>query len=284
MDYYVIIPVFNEEKFLATTIKSLTSQTLKAKKIIIVNDNSTDSTQNIINILVRENETIDSITTKSEQQHMPGSKVVNAFKAGLELLDTSFDFIVKLDADLILPLHYFETIASHFKGDKAIGIAGGFVYEKSKHKYWVLNHPMNKDHVRGAFKAYTKECYYEIGELKSAMGWDTVDELLAKYYGYLIITDDTLHVKHLRPTGHIYSKKAKILQGTAMYTMRYGLLLTLIASTKMAILGKNSSTLYYNILGYFDAIISDKSPIVTVEEGVFIRNYRWTSIRKKLFT
>ncbi len=77
---------------------------------------------------------------------------------------------------------------------------------------------MDKDHVRGAFKAYSKACFKAIGGLKCAMGWDTVDELLAQYHGFKIHTDDTLKVKHLRPTGKAYNKKAKGLQGKAMYT------------------------------------------------------------------
>ncbi len=44
---------------------------------------------------------------------------------------------------------------------------------------WKLNHPMNKDHVRGAFKSYTKKCFKAIGGLKNSIGWDTVDEFLA---------------------------------------------------------------------------------------------------------
>ncbi len=54
------------------------------------------------------------------------------------------------------------------------------------------------------------------------MGWDTIDELLAQFHGFEIFTDDTLHVKHLRPTGNAYDPKARLLQGKAMYTMRKG--------------------------------------------------------------
>ena len=87
---------------------------------------------------------------------MPGSKVINAFNKGLPLIDDHYDFIVKLDADLILPECYFKTIAEEFKGSPELGIVGGFVYERNKTEEWLLNHPMNKKHVRGAFKAYSK--------------------------------------------------------------------------------------------------------------------------------
>jgi hypothetical protein len=39
------------------------------------------------------------------------------------------------------------------------------------------------------------------------MGWDTVDELLCKFY-WKVVTDASLHVKHL-PTGANYNKTAR---------------------------------------------------------------------------
>ena len=79
-------------------------------------------------------------------------------------------------------------------------MASGFCYiEKSNN--WILENLTRRDHIRGGLKAYRKDCFTEIGKLKSSMGWDTVDELLAKYYKWDILTDDSLHVKHLKPTG-----------------------------------------------------------------------------------
>ena len=49
MNYYIVIPCYNEEKFIALTLKSLVEQTVLPKKVVIVNDNSTDKTEEIIN-------------------------------------------------------------------------------------------------------------------------------------------------------------------------------------------------------------------------------------------
>jgi hypothetical protein len=38
------------------------------------------------------------------------------------------------------------------------------------------------------------------------MEWDTVDELLCKFYNWKVITDDSLIVKHLKPTGANHNK------------------------------------------------------------------------------
>lgn len=283
MKYYIIIPAHNEEAFLRSTLNAVLTQTFLPEKVIIVNDNSTDSTETIIDEFSGTHPIFKKLNTTSSTEHIPGSKVINAFNKGLVMLDNDYDFIVKLDADIILPDAYFERIAYIFKGNHSVGIAGGFAYEQNHGITWELNHPMNKDHVRGAFKAYSKNCFKAINGLKNAMGWDTTDELLAQYHGFSIYTDDSLKVKHLRPIGKAYNAKAKTLQGKAMYTMRYGFWITLIASLKMSWKQKKHQAFLDNMYGFFKAKKEKTSFIVSKKEGEFIRNLRWSSIKKKLF-
>ncbi|EWH15049.1 family 2 glycosyl transferase [Cellulophaga geojensis KL-A] len=282
MMYYIIIPAHNEEAFIAKTLDSILHQTKKPKQVVIVNDNSTDTTASIINSYEKKYPIFKIVNTTSSTKHMPGSKVVNAFNKGLAVIDSKYDFIVKLDADIILPNNYFEEIASIFMSNQKIGIAGGFAYEEDKDGNWILNHPMNKDHVRGAFKAYSKSCFNKINGLRSAMGWDTVDELLAQYHNFTIVTNNNLKVKHLRPTGNAYNKQAKLLQGQAMYRMRYGFTISCIASLKMALKQKKAAVFLDNLTGYKNAKKEKLPFLVTPEEGNFIRNLRWKNIKRKL--
>ncbi|MEA1785930.1 glycosyltransferase family A protein [Arenibacter sp. GZD96] len=282
MKYCIIIPAHNEEAFLALTLNSVLTQSLPPKKVIVVNDNSTDETEAIIERFTAKSALIQKRNTLSSTAHIPGSKVINAFHKGLEILNYDFDFIVKLDADVILPENYFEKIASLFQKYPKAGIVGGFAYEQEASGEWQLNHPMDKNHVRGAFKAYSKSCFKAIGGLKNAMGWDTVDELLARYHGFEILTDDSLKVKHLRPTGKGYNAKAKLLQGKAMYAMRYGFWITCIASAKMAWKQRNYQVIIDNLKGFFGGKKENMAFIVTPQEGRFIRQLRWKNIRSKL--
>ncbi|WP_276167976.1 glycosyltransferase [Zobellia alginiliquefaciens] len=282
MHYYVIVPAHNEEGFLSDTLNSILRQSLQPKRVVVVNDNSTDNTEAIIDQFVTLSPIFQKLNTTSSTEHMPGSKVVNAFNKGLQLLDEDYDFIVKLDADVILPDNYFEKIVYIFRGQPKVGIAGGFIYEQTEDGQWKLNHPMDKNHVRGAFKAYTKKCFKAINGLRNAMGWDTVDELLAQYHGHEIYTDNALKVKHLRPTGNAYNQKAKLLQGKAMYTMRYGFPITVIASLKMALKQRKPQAFADNMYGYLEAKKEKKQFLVTKAEGNFIRNLRWGNIKRKL--
>ncbi len=279
MNCYIVIPAHNEEAYLSQTLQSLTEQTLLPKRIVVVNDNSTDRTQEIIDTFTQRFPFITSVMSASEGEHAPGSKVVQAFYKGFETLDSNFDVICKYDADLIFPKDYLQKISEEFLRNKNCGIAGGFCYIQKKGN-WVLEGLTNKDHIRGALKAYKKECFVQIGQLKKSMGWDTVDELLAMYHGWDVCTLSSLQVKHLKPTGATYSTASGLKQGQAFKKMRYQFTLTLIASLKLG-WKKRSFPYFWNCLrGYFSL---KNEYIVSRDEGIFIRKLRWKNIKRKFF-
>lgn len=283
MQYYIIIPAHNEAQHIALTLQSIEAQTVLPKKIVVVNDHSTDETESIVNSFLSHNPNLVLVNHFSDSEHQPGSKVIRAFQKGLEILDENYDFIVKLDADLILPPNYFETILAHFETDAKIGMAGGFAYIE-KNGTWILENLTNKDHIRGAFKAYRKACFQQIGGLKPAMGWDTVDELLAKFYGWKVETDDSLIVKHLKPTGANYNKTARFKQGEAFYTLGYGFWITAIASAKLAMMKRKPLLFIDYLRGFWKAKFANKPMLVSEEQAKFIRRYRWTKMKGKIFS
>ena len=282
MDYYIVIPAHNEEAFISLTLQSLILQTHLPKKVVVVNDNSTDKTAEIVLAFAKNNAFISLVNKNSSAIHLPGSKVIQAFHKGFETLDDNYDVIVKLDADLILPNNYFETIMQYFQKDSSIGMAGGFAYIE-KNGEWILENLTDKDHIRGAFKAYRKQCFKQIGNLKPAMGWDTVDELLSKFYNWRVITDRSLIVKHLKPTGANYNKTARYKQGEAFYTLGYGFAITAIASAKLAIMKKKPLLFIDYINGFLKAKSANAPLLVTSEQAKFIRNYRLKKMKEKIF-
>ncbi|MGO4818616.1 glycosyltransferase family 2 protein [Flavobacterium sp. W22_SRS_FP1] len=281
MNYYIVIPAHNEEAFISLTLQSLISQSNLPKKVVVVNDNSTDKTAEIVLEFAQKNPFITLVNKTSSAIHLPGSKVIQAFHKGFETLDDDYDIIVKLDADLILPDNYFATIMEHFQKDPTIGMAGGFAYIE-KNGEWILENLTDKDHIRGAFKAYRKECFKQIGNLKPAMGWDTVDELLCNFYNWKVITDDSLIVKHLKPTGANYNKTARYKQGEAFYTLGYGFAITAIASAKLAVMKKKPLLFIDYIKGFWKAKAAKTPLLVTSEQAKFIRSYRLKKMKKKL--
>ena len=282
MNIYIVIPAHNEQDSIGLTLDSLVKQTLLPKRVVVVNDNSTDNTQSIVESFSAKYSWITLINSNSSKEHLPGTKIINAFYKGFETLDDNYDVICKYDADLIFPENYLETLISHFKSDNKLGMVAGLCYIQ-KENNWVQEDLTSKKHIRGALKAYRKECFLEIGKLKPAMGWDTIDEILAQYYGWSFKTIESLKVKHLKPTGISYGKGSKHMQGEALYKLRYGFFLATLSSLKLAYKKKNFSLFNDYMLGYFKASKNKLEFLITEDQGKFVRKFRWKNIRKKFF-
>jgi glycosyltransferase involved in cell wall biosynthesis len=278
--YSIILPAHNEEKFIENALQSIVQQTYLPKEVIVVNDNSTDSTEEIVRGFVLKYPFIQMIHSESTQTtHEPGSKIVHAFYKGFEKLSSDWDVIVKLDADVILPPNYFQEIIQEFQRNPTIGIAGGLAMIEQKGE-WIFEKIGNKKQVRGPFKAYSKACFEKIGGLKRSIGWDTVDELLAKYYGFEVKVREDLHIKLQKPTGTDYKKIHNLKTGQGFYKMDYGFFISLIAAAKLAWNKKSFLAFSSTIKGYFELAINSSEKLVNKEEGKFIRSYRWSGILK----
>jgi glycosyltransferase involved in cell wall biosynthesis len=282
MRFAVVIPAYNEQAFLGQMLDSLLAQTLRPQQVIIVDDSSTDNTSKIATSYAAAHNFIRTVLQQSKPLHLPGSKVVQAFNRGLRELSEPYDVILKLDADLILPTDYFEQLSEAFTSNQKIGMAGG-IAQIIKNGTWVKENLADKDHIRGAFKAYRKECFEDIKGLREAMGWDTADELLARYYGWQVSVLQHLHVKHLKPTGFAYDKTARYKQGAAFYSLGYGLVITVIASVKLAALKKNLFLVRDYLTGYFRAQKERRPMLVSPEQAKWIRKYRWKIMQRKIF-
>lgn len=275
----IIIPAHNEGDILAKTLDSLLGQTLPAHSIVVIDDNSTDHTAAIVADYCRRFPQVKTLYRSSSVQRLPGAKIVQAFNAGLPLVG-QVDIICKYDADLIFPPNYLETLQTYYLQNPQLGMCGG-VCSIEKDGKWLKENLTNKNHLRGALKSYRKECFEAIGGLKEAMGWDTVDELLAQYHGWELLVVEDLVVKHLRPTASRYNSQAQYMQGGMFYRLRYGEVLSFLASAKLAY-KKRSLRLFWDYMkGYFKAKKEKQPFLVTPEEGKWIRAYRWRHIKRK---
>ena len=282
MKFGIIIPAHNEADHIGQTLDSLLNQSYGAAHIIVVDDGSTDDTTEIVSRYAESHPQLKLVQKpKVEEGHLPGSKVIAAFNFGLEHLSEEVDIICKYDADLIFPENYLELHKTTFESDPEIGMVGGFCHILENGQ-WVLENLTSQDHIRGALKAYRKACFEQNEGLVEAMGWDTVDELLTKYHGWRVVTLPELAVKHLKPTGKTYNRKARFKQGQAFYRMRYRFFLTTIASLKMAVRKKSASFFYYTIIGYFKSWISGDTFLLSKPQGAFMRKQRYRSITQKL--
>lgn len=282
MNIGIVIPAYNEAESIGTTLHSLLNQTYLPSQIIVVDDGSTDNTAEVVNHIASKYPIVQLVQRGEKGEHLPGAKVVQTFNYGLSYLKEDIEVICKFDADLIFHDNYLEILNLQYSENPQLGMFGGFCYIE-KNGLWILENLTNKDHLRGAVKSYRKACFEAIGGLKMAIGWDTADELLARYHGWIVQTDETLHVKHLRPTGAGYKSNARYLQGSVFYRMRYGVLLTLLAAVKLAV-KKRSGKLFLDYCKGFYKAKQEKQPyLLSAEEGKWVRQYRWKGIFSKFY-
>jgi glycosyltransferase involved in cell wall biosynthesis len=283
--YVIITPAKNEEEFIEHTLNSVCSQTHKPIEWIIVDDGSTDQTSSLVERYMMNNSWIKLIKSNNlSEKRAGGPKVVRAFNKGYDVIrDKSYDFIVKLDADLTLPSNYFEVIGKTFMLNEMIGLCGGYCVGEKKGK--LLREMSASFHVRGAVKAYRKQCFIDIGGLKPVWNWDGLDELMAMYMGWEVKVLP-LEVVHHRETSKEYNPLLQnFLHGKEYYRMGHGTVLLLIKSLHTMI---NTRPLFFGgivfVGGFVWACIKGENKIVDEKAAGFIRRFQyeriWQTVRK----
>jgi glycosyltransferase involved in cell wall biosynthesis len=200
MRYVIISPVRNEGANLDACIDSVARQTVRPTEWIIVNDGSTDRTAQILDAAARTHPWISVVHRADRGYREPGTGVIAAFYDGYPRIRTAdWQFLVKLDGDLVLPADYFERCFDEFRKEPALGIGGGIVYHTENGHDVVEPNP--RFHVRGATKIYRRDCWDAIGGLLKAPGWDTLDEAKAQMLGWSTRSFPELRLLHLRATG-----------------------------------------------------------------------------------
>ena len=293
MKFLIIIPTHNEEKNILFCLESLKKQTFRDYKIVVVNDGSTDQTQNIVNEFAAAHPDFE-IKNLEKSEHQPGAKVVRTFNKGLEMVDLKdFDIICKFDADIIFPENYLKKIHDVYENNPKAGMVSGIVKIKKsvfenklafdfrdEKKQWVFENISSKNHVRGPIKSYRKECFQEMNGLRPVLGWDNIDVMLAKKHGWEVLTIKDLWVKHLRPTAYKYKTQKAEKLGEYFYNIGLSLPLALISSGKSSL--KNRSIAEF-LLTMKSFLIQKGERNLSKEEIKYIRNLRWSQIFKKNF-
>jgi glycosyltransferase involved in cell wall biosynthesis len=210
--YQIITPAHNEAEYLPRVMAGVAAQTLKPAKWVIVDDRSTDDTWAVINAAARRHPFIEPVQVQGGAERALGSNVVRVFNIGLARIAAETDFVVKMDADVLLPPDYFATLLARFQEEPRLGIASGKTYIPHQGQ-WVLERSPDF-HASGPCKTYRMTCFREIGGLIPILGWDILDEAQARRYGWQTRGFRDLPLFHLRMMGSA--------TGMARANLRYG--------------------------------------------------------------
>ncbi len=180
MDVSVIVPAYNAEKTIQTTLSSLLDQSFKGMyEIIIVNDGSKDKTVGIVKNIIKKNPNIriiNQINRGPAAARNAGSKAAN----GKILLFT--------DSDCIPEKNWIEEMISPFKNSEIVGVQGRykifnkdsliarFVQYEIEERYQRMEKQKNIDFIGSYSAAYKGETFLKFGgfdeQFKKASGED----------------------------------------------------------------------------------------------------------------
>ena len=135
----VIVPVYNSERYLKKCIQSIVDQTLKEIEIIIINDGSTDNSENIV-------KSFDDNRIKYIKQANSGQSVCR--NRGIEL--AAGEYIGFVDSDDWIDLDFYEKLYNSAVYNNAdIAVAGILRVNKFKSKF----------HLKIENATFTKDIY-----------------------------------------------------------------------------------------------------------------------------
>src|SRR5258708_19655642 len=134
-----------------------------------------------------------SIITRAERGHRAvGPGVVDAFYSGYQTIDRAeYDFVCKLDLDLLLPPRYFEILVQRMNSDSRIATCSGksYIHEKSRLVY----ERHGDDTSLGMTKFYRMDRFEAIGGFGRGGMWDGIDCHFCRMHGLIAFTWDDPH-------------------------------------------------------------------------------------------
>jgi biofilm PGA synthesis N-glycosyltransferase PgaC len=199
--YAIVSPVRDEAEHFARTAESILAQTHPPLEWIIVDDGSTDGTRALAETYAAHHPWIRVIDAGPAHQRARGAPIMRAFAHGVAALRCRPEVTVKLDGDLFIPSHYFAWIARAVADDARAGIVGGGVLVPSADGRWVTDTGRRQHTVNGVAKAYRTSFLDEIGGLPASMGWDSIDEYMARARGWNVHALDELQILHYQRRG-----------------------------------------------------------------------------------
>ena len=203
--YVLITPARNEACLIELTLKSVVSQTLPPKKWVIVNDGSTDNTEELVRKYAEDYPWIDLVQMPKRLERSFAGKAFAVNTGAARLAELQYDVIGNLDADVSFEPEYFAFLMERFAEHPKLGVAGTAFQEGGlRYNYDFVG----IDHVSGMCQMFRRECFEGIGgypAIKSG-GIDLIAVLSARAKGWETRTFlEKSFVHHRSQSGALHS-------------------------------------------------------------------------------
>ncbi len=171
--YVIISPGRNEAKYMRQTLDSVIAQTHPPFLWIIVDDGSIDETPEILAEYSEQYDFIQVVRRDDRGHRAVGPGVIEAFYAGLDMIELDqYEFICKLDMDLVIPPPYFEIMIQRMGMNPRIGTCSGKPYYWANNLKDLISEGCGDESSIGAAKFYRITCFRQIGGFVRQVMWD----------------------------------------------------------------------------------------------------------------
>jgi glycosyltransferase involved in cell wall biosynthesis len=279
--YLLISPCRDEAAFMRQTLDSVISQSVRPAAWVIVDDGSRDETPQILAEYAGRHDWIRIVTRRDRGHRAVGPGVVDAFYAGYETVDPDdYDFLCKLDLDLLLPPRYFEILIGRMAANPLIATCSGKSYIREGGRLVFERH--SDDTSLGMTKFYRVSCFKGIGGFVHEVMWDGIDCHLCRMKGWIACSWDEpeLRFVHLRPMGSsqesIYAGRRR--HGFGQYFMGTGFFYMLASALsrlnqKPYVLGSAAM-----LWGWLSSALRGKPRFGDARFRKFLRRYQWRAL------
>lgn len=248
----VITPVKNEADNLPKLISSVKNQILSPSIWVLVNDNSTDNSQSIIDRKQDKTNWIHGINriTESESEY-DRSRIGKILDDGYRFLEENteneYDYYMILDADMQLTPNYLGELTKMMETHESIAIGSGGIYIKNNNEF--ILEQRSKIHPSGGATLYDGEFIRSLGGFLNVPDWDSATEIKARLRGYTCRYFTKLEGKAIqsRSTGSKNNQFSNALtSGKNCYISGFHPVLILLKS-----LNKTRKPPYYSGIAFF---------------------------------
>lgn len=282
--YIVITACKNEGKNIPNLIKSVVTQTRRPELWVIVDDGSTDNTQEIIEKAMKAHDWIKSIRLDTQTRDL-GLHLAKVIKRGFDYAisychehGTEYDYLGNLDGDLMLPPTFFENLMREFEKHSKLGIAsGGTIHIIDNH---TVHAKVSIDEPSGGHMLIRRKCFDECGGIPISYAADSVIKAKGRLRGWETRRFENNIATEIRDVGSAEGYwKGSIHRGKSAYFLNVNPIHVLIRGVIYSLKKPPYMGIAY-ILGYANDFIKRKEQIKDIE----VRDYfwkKWKMIYKK---
>lgn len=186
----VIVPVYNDEKYIKKCLNTITNQTLKDIEIICVDDGSTDNSPQILQEFAQNDNRIKVVVQKNKGAGAARNKGFEFAKG---------DYVIFFDSDDYMSLNCLEILYNTaLKNNSDVTVCRSFLFEENNIETVQKNCYSLKSNLLGGKKSFTpQEISKYIFQFSVGWAWD-------KLYKRDFIKKNKLKFQNLRHSNDAY--------------------------------------------------------------------------------